>query len=216
MPKKNIKYDLKRKYQRYFELGLILSIFLLIAAFRYFPDIDINELKSSEGVADIINVEDIIITNEIKLPPPPPKPEIPVESPLDEDLDDIIFEDTEIDFAEKMEKPKLIDDDKIEDITLPFYLVEKEPELIGGIAALQKNIVYPEIAVKGGIEGKVYLEIVIGLKGEIEEVKVVRGIGGGCDEAAIDAVKKSKFIPGMQRGKPVRVVMTIPIRFKLN
>lgn len=90
------------------------------------------------------------------------------------------------------------------------------PEIIGGLSALQQMASYPEIAVKAGIQGKVFIETAISKDGNPEEIKVLEGIDAGCDESAIEAVSKIKFLPGKQRGKPVRVILVIPILFVLN
>ncbi len=96
---------------------------------------------------------------------------------------------------------------------LPF--AEQMPKPVGGIKALYKKVVYPEIAQKAGVEGKVYLLAFIDENGNVEDVKVIKGIGAGCDEAAINAVKASKFIPGKSKGKPVKVKMSLQFKFKL-
>ncbi len=98
------------------------------------------------------------------------------------------------------------------------YLAFSEvmPEPIGGIGAIIKNIKYPEMAIRTRIEGKVYVLAHIDENGIAEEVKIVRGIGGGCDEAAIEAVKKAKFKAGQNKGKNVKVKLTMGITFKLN
>lgn len=94
--------------------------------------------------------------------------------------------------------------------------VDEMPEPIGGIAAIQRNIKYPEIARRAGIEGKVYILAYIDENGNVTKTTVLKGIGGGCDEAAINAIKKVKFIPGRQGGKPVKVQVSIPVIFKLS
>lgn len=90
------------------------------------------------------------------------------------------------------------------------------PAPIGGLAAIYKEISYPEIAKRAGIEGKVYLIAFINKNGNVDDVKVIKKLGGGCDEAAIAAVKKSKFEPGTSEGKPVNVKLSLQIQFKLN
>ncbi len=98
-----------------------------------------------------------------------------------------------------------------------FYVaVEQMPEPIGGIQAIQANIVYPEIAKRAGIEGTVYIEVFVDENGTVVKTAVVRGVGAGCDEAAMTAIQKMKFQPGLHRGKPVKVRLAIPIRFRLN
>ncbi len=92
---------------------------------------------------------------------------------------------------------------------------EVMPEPIGGIGSIIKNIKYPEMAKRSRIEGKVYVLAHINESGNAEEVKIVRGIGGGCDEAAIEAVKKAKFKAGQNKGQNVKVKLTMAITFKL-
>lgn len=96
-----------------------------------------------------------------------------------------------------------------------FIVVEQMPEPIGGMKAIYDAIVYPEIAKKAGIEGRVVLQFVVDEEGNVTEPRVIRGIGGGCDEAALNAVKDLKFIPGMQRGRAVKVQFQLPIVFRL-
>lgn len=102
-----------------------------------------------------------------------------------------------------------------------FVIVEQMPEFPGGQKALMQflagEIEYPEIAKKAGVEGRVFVQFVVRPDGSIEEVAVVRGIGAGCDEEAIRAVKAMpKWIPGKQRGEPVSVRYSMPIVFKLR
>lgn len=98
------------------------------------------------------------------------------------------------------------------------YLIAADvmPEIVGGLYAIQSKIVYPETAKRSGIQGKVFVLAFIDENGDVKEAKIIKGIGGGCDEAAMNAVKQVKFIPGKQEGKPVKVQVTIPILFKLQ
>jgi len=96
-----------------------------------------------------------------------------------------------------------------------FVAVEEMPEPLGGISEIQKKIVYPELARKAGIEGKVYILAFIDETGKVTDAKIIKGIGLGCDEAALNAVLDTKFKPGKQRGKPIKVQITIPITFKI-
>lgn len=97
-----------------------------------------------------------------------------------------------------------------------FVVVEEMPELIGGLAELQKKISYPEEAREAGIEGRVYVQFIVNENGDVENPRVIRGIGGGADEEALNAVKQAKFKPGYQRGEPVRVQFSLPFVFQLN
>jgi periplasmic protein TonB len=95
-------------------------------------------------------------------------------------------------------------------------VVEDMPELIGGLAELQRNIRYPDRARRAGIEGRVIVQFIVNEAGKVENPVVVRGIGGGCDEEAIRAVQNASFKPGKQRGKPVRVQYSLPVIFRLQ
>lgn len=86
----------------------------------------------------------------------------------------------------------------------------------GGMTELAKNIVYPEEAKTNKVTGKVFVQASIDANGIVTETKVIEGIGSGCDEAAVNAVKNTKFKPAIVDGKNVASEVTIPIMFKLD
>ena len=90
------------------------------------------------------------------------------------------------------------------------------PSLVGGLDAFQRSITYPALCRAAGIEGRVYVRFVVGTDGSVGDAEVVRGIGGGCDEAALEAVEAARFTPGYQRGRAVRVRMALPVTFRLR
>ena len=96
----------------------------------------------------------------------------------------------------------------------PFAQVMPEPK--DGLESIYKQIKYPEVAQKAGVEGKVYLLIYINENGDVDDVKVIKGLGAGCDEAAIEVIKNTKFNPGKDNGTPIKVKLSLPITFKLN
>ena len=109
----------------------------------------------------------------------------------------------------------------LQDVDEVFTVVEEPPAPKGGMESyveyLTENLRYPKSAREAGIEGKVWVEFVVNDFGEITEVKAIKGIGGGCDEAAAEVVRKSApWIPGKQRGEAVKVRMVIPIHFKIG
>ena len=114
--------------------------------------------------------------------------------------------------TEKITPPK--ENKVVEEEPAFFVAVEEMPELIGGIKGLQSKIVYPEIARRVGVEGKVIVQAIVDETGNVVSVNTIKGIGSGCDEVAMDAVRNSKFTPGKQRGKTVKTQVTIPIVFK--
>lgn len=102
-----------------------------------------------------------------------------------------------------------------------FQYVEQMPEYPGGTismdAYIKQTLKYPEAAQKKGTSGKVYIKFVVDIDGTITDASVVRGISDECDEEALRVVNSMpKWKPGRQRGRPVRVVFTIPINFKLS
>lgn len=94
--------------------------------------------------------------------------------------------------------------------------VEEMPEPIGGMFSIQEKIIYPEIAKRAGIEGKVFVLAFIDEKGNVVQAKIIKGIGAGCDEVALNAIKETKFIPGGHNGRTVKTQVSIPIVFKLQ
>ena len=101
-----------------------------------------------------------------------------------------------------------------EDPYLAF--AEVMPQPVGGLEAIYKKITYPEIALKGGLEGKVYLLVYINENGGVDDVKIIKGIGGGCDEAATNAVKDVKYTPAKNKGVSVKIKLSLSIVFKLH
>ena len=90
------------------------------------------------------------------------------------------------------------------------------PTVVGGHAVLMDRIKYPEIARKAHIEGTVLLDVVVDTNGAVADVKVKKGIGGGCDEEAVRATKTLRFTPGYTDGKPVRMKIVLPVRFAMR
>jgi protein TonB len=216
--KKTDKADLKQRYPLFVEIGMVLTLALLIVAFRL--DMSANDdFQVSLEEQEVVQMEEIQQTTQIEKPPPPPRPPVPVEVPDDEVLDDVELDlDVSLDLDEMVDLPPPPPpaEDKEEEEPEIFVIVEQSPELIGGLPALQSKIRYPEIAKKAGVEGRVYLQFVVDEQGNVHDPIVTRGIGAGCDEEAIRAIMEAKFKPGKQRGKAVKVKMSLPITFKLK
>jgi Ca-activated chloride channel family protein len=103
-----------------------------------------------------------------------------------------------------------------------FTAVEQMPEFIGGQLGLEAfikaSISYPKKAKENGISGTVYLSFTVDRNGKVTDIKVVKGIGGGCDEEAIRIIKltSGKWKPGKQNGKPVKVLINMPVTFLMK
>ena len=90
----------------------------------------------------------------------------------------------------------------------------------GFYRAIAEDMKYPLEARRMGIEGSVFVEFTVNVDGSLSDFRVVKGIGGGCDEEAIRIIylsqEKNKWHPGMQKGKPVKQKYTLSIIFKLG
>ena len=94
--------------------------------------------------------------------------------------------------------------------------VDVMPEPIGGIEELYKNVVYPQSAKDANIQGKVVVKAIIDEKGNVVNTEVITSVNEDCDKAAVEAIKKTKFTPGMKDDKSTKTEVTIPIIFKLQ
>lgn len=90
------------------------------------------------------------------------------------------------------------------------------PEPVEGLTAVIKKIQYPAIAKQAGLEGKVFVMAYVDEKGNVDDVKVLKGVGGGCEEEVIRVLKTTKFKPGMNNGQPVKVKTSLSFAFKLK
>ncbi|MEQ9307842.1 MAG: energy transducer TonB [Balneolaceae bacterium] len=213
--RKQAGVDLRRSYNLLLQFGLIVALLFIIGLVKinlYSAPPQAIAIEEQEEVV----MEEVIQTKQIETPPPPPRPPVPVEVPNDEIIEDEILDlDAELDLDGPLDlpPPPPPSDDEEEDF---FVVVETMPQLQGGLADLQRKVRYPEMARRAGIEGRVTVQFIVNEQGRVENPRVIRGIGGGCDEAALEAVKQAKFSPGMQRGRPVRVQYSLPIVFRLQ
>ena len=214
--KKNPEVNLERKRGLFLQIGLVVSLLLVLVAFEYKSyektDYSLGQLQMDDLEEEIIP----ITKQEVKPPPPPPPPPEVIEIVEDEvEIEnEIEIEDTESDEDEEIE----IEEEDDEEF---FMVVENMPEFPGGDLGLmkyiQKNVKYPPIAKEYNITGKVYVSFIVDRQGKVTNVKIVRGVDKNLDAEAVRVVKSlPKYKPGKQRGKAVRVMFTIPINFTLN
>ena len=102
-----------------------------------------------------------------------------------------------------------------------YSVVEQMPEFPGGDKGFHQfiadNVKYPVEAKEKGIRGIVYVNFIVEPDGSVFDIRVLRGIGGGCDEESVRVVESMpKFKPGMQNGEAVRVSYTVPVIFRLE
>ena len=102
-----------------------------------------------------------------------------------------------------------------------YMIVDEMPEFLGGDKGFHQfiadNVNYPAEAKEKGIRGIVYVNFIVEPDGSVSDIKVLRGIGSGCDEEAVRVVESMpKFKPGIQNGEAVRVSYTVPVIFRLE
>jgi len=95
-------------------------------------------------------------------------------------------------------------------------VVDEMPEIKGGLSALYEEIEYPKKAVRSNISGRVYLQVIVDENGQPRNPKVIRDIGGGCGEAAAEAITKVDFKPGKQDGEAVKVKYSLAVTFRID
>lgn len=223
--KKSPKANLENKKLMFTQIGLIISLLVAWLAFEH-KSYDKRELDESLLNREVVLDEEMVeITKQEEQKPQPV--EVPKQTTQIEIVqDDVETEDLNInadvqqdEVIEVYEAPEIIDDEVVEQEI--FQIVEEMPSFPGGEAKLMeyvsKNIKYPQIARETGIQGRVFVGFVVEPDGSISNVKLLRGIGGGCDEEAMRVIKSlPKWKPGKQRGKAVRVSYQIPVFFKLQ
>lgn len=210
--------DLRKFYIITLETALVIVLLIFLGAFKINWAVEPEKIELVE-TQEVVEMKEVIQTEQTKAPPPPPRPAVPVEVPNDEIIEEqAISIDAELNLEDKLEVPPPPEEPEKEeeDASDFFVVVEKMPELKGGLASIQNKIKYPELARKAGIEGRVIVQFIVNEKGKVENPVVLRGIGGGCDKEALRVVRQAEFSPGMQRGRPVRVRYTLPVIFRLE
>lgn len=226
--KKSEKADLENKKGFFFQLGLIISLGLTLVAFEY-KSYDKLEYQDMSGGKNADTPEEMIqITQQQNTPPPPAPPATTTVINIVENdaiVEDDLSIDAEADDNTAMEEYKApvvatqAAEEEVAEAEI-FTVVEDAPAYPGGdearIKFLMENIKYPQMARESGIQGTVYVTFVVERNGSVTDVRVLRGIGGGCDEEAIRVIQAMPaWNPGKQRGKPVRVQFNMPIKFTL-
>jgi len=221
--KKTEHADLDKKEFFFFSISLFITLIMVLGAFEYKQ----YEKPVMELVSRNTNTfEEMLDVPATEIPPTPEvivqQPrlvEVPDEQQIEDEVkfvfDVEVTEDTKIQEAVITEAPKV--EEETEEI---FTIVESTAEPKGGLAAfyqsISEQIKYPAQARRMRVEGKVFVEFIVGKDGKITDVKAVKGIGAGCDEEAVRIIANSPpWNPGKQRGKPVRQRMVLPIIFRL-
>ena len=220
---KKYRYEAFKTTRRLaFSIGLFLSLLFVVGLFEWKSYEGLGGMELAVNAEDFEELLDIPVTEQ---PPPPPVKKIQqpniIEAPVEE-----LIEDIELDFDVEITEESVIEEFDAEGLEEfmeeeadeIFTIVETQPQPHGGMAAFMayvaENMRYPDAALRARVQGKVFVQFVVNADGSLVDFKVVKGIGAGCDEEAIRVLKGSpNWLPGKQRGKPVRVRMMVPVFF---
>jgi len=221
--KKTDSASLSKKSGLFFNVGLFLSLLIVLVAFEW-KDYDDGALVDLGQVQD--DFEDLMEIPPTEQPPPPPpkiqQPEI-IEVPDEEEIEEEIEVDLDVEITEdEVIEDIIVEEAPEEEVAEEIFQIVEDPAMPpGGYAAFYeyvgKKMKYPSQARRMGIEGKVYVQFVVDKDGTLTDVKAVKGIGAGCDEEAVRVIQAApKWSPPKQRGKPVKQRIILPITFKLG
>lgn len=218
--KKNRKFDLESKRKLFFLTGLIISLTLILLAFRGTTEVKEIEIPTSGFITEpepvIIPITREPAEKKIALPKFKLYNEIVIvenEVPMPEA--DFTFDEPGDPLPDPIKVKEEADEESI--VLFPHQM----PEFPGGMKSLNRwlsmNIKYPETAQEMNIAGRVYLNFVVDKDGSISNIKITRGVDPLLDQEAIRVISSMpKWKPGLQNGKPVRVAYNIFVTFQLN
>lgn len=195
--------DIKEKAGEYMRVGWVCSLVVAIAATLFIPECARRPYRPRVGV----EVTAIDLPPEMKQlaePPPPPKPKMPVEAETAEEAEEMTIDPTDFTGFEKAPPRPPTE-------TPDFVPFDTPPEPV----YITKPI-YPEIGRMAGMEGTVYLKLLLDTTGYVIDVRLIRSLNPAFDEAAMKAARTWRFTPAKQRDKPVRVWLGYPVRFSLR
>ena len=208
---RNPKFDLKLQSRTVFEQAMALSLALCSMVFLTYQTFEVQAYEGS-GETEIIQIEDIPETQQLKKPPPPQRPQIPIATESEDIPDDVTIMDTDIDLDAPPPPPPPPPGRAGYEESPIFLAWEEAPQLIKMVKPS-----YPEIARKAGVEGKVILQIVVDERGNVLEAQVIVAQPPGIfEDAAIEAIMQWKFKPAKQRDKPIKVRMGQTMDFTLK
>ena len=225
--KKTPKANLESKRPTWLLVGYVVVLAFMFVAFEWTRDIKID--TSGRIVENVFEQDmEIPLTRQPEVTPPPPPQVTPINDVLTIIDDDATAEETNFASLEETGEdvvikhiPVTVDEEVVVEDDI-FVVVEENPQFPNGGTAgllqyLGKNIKYPTIPQENGTQGRVTVQFVVNKDGSIVDVKVIRGVDPYLDKEAVRVISTMpKWIPGKQRGVPVRCKFTVPVTFKLQ
>jgi periplasmic protein TonB len=238
-------YLLRKLYTKHVNRALLVAVAILVAGMVYPLVSGYYAQKRSKYIEKSAGAEFLAMDKPKEEAPPPPPPPPPPPAALEQKVKFVapvvtteeVVEDVDIfnqddlnkstvnepvavaeEFTEAPVQQEVIE---VEETKPVFTIVEEMPSFPGGDESrnkyLAENIKYPQNALENGIQGTVYVSFVVDSKGNVTDAKVLRGIGGGCDEEALRVIRMMpQWHPGKQNGKQVRVLFNMPVYFKIQ
>ena len=225
--KKTPKANLESKRPTWLLVGYVTVLAFMFVAFEWTRDIRVD---TSGRINENVFEQDmeIPLTRQPELTSPPPPQVTPINDVLTIIDDDATAEETNFASLEETGEdvvikhiPVTVDEEVVVEDDI-FVVVEENPQFPNGGTAgllqyLGKNIKYPTIPQENGTQGRVTVQFVVNKDGSIVDVKVIRGVDPYLDKEAVRVISTMpKWIPGKQRGVPVRCKFTVPVTFKLQ
>ncbi len=225
--KKTPKANLENKRPTWLLVGYVTVLAFMFVAFEWTRDIRVD---TSGRINENVFEQDmeIPLTRQPEVTPPPPPQVTPINDVLTIIDDDATAEETNFASSEETGEdvvikhiPVTVDEEVVVEDEI-FVIVEENPQFPDGGTAgllqyLGKNIKYPTIPQENGTQGRVTVQFVVNKDGSIVDVKVIRGVDPYLDKEAVRVISTMpKWIPGKQRGVPVRCKFTVPVTFKLQ
>ncbi|MDO9575299.1 MAG: energy transducer TonB [bacterium] len=195
--------DIKEKGGDYLKLGWVCALAIAVVAVLFIPECAPNPYQPKVE-AGVITMELPPEMKQLAEPPPPPKPKMPVEAETAEEVEQTTIERTDFTGFEKAPPPPSTE-------TPDFVPYDTPPEPV-----YITKPKYPEIGRKAGVEGIVYLKLLLDTTGYVLEVKIFKSLNPAFDESAAKAARTWRFTPAKQRDRAVRVWLGYPVRFTLK
>ncbi len=224
-PKKNPKVDIHSRRSVIFPFSLSVSLILVICAFKIVAPERRSPKRPDPPKEDFFTVAIPVTVHpqEPKVQPLRDKPRVVTPDLSNLRVVEVTHEPedhTPVDQEQPVYTLPIIEIPTEKPVDSVFRIVEKAPVPIGGYSAfyklLNENMEYPRKAKQREITGKVFVSFTVDRLGNVQDIEVLKGIGGGCDEEARRVIALTKWEPGKQRGKPVRVRMVLPVVFDLQ
>ena len=209
---RNPRFDLKEKSKNVFDQAMALSLGLITMTFLTYQTFEVRVVEMDHSF-EAIELEEIPETVQLKKPPPPQRPQIPIATESEDIPEDVTIMDTDLDLDAPPPPPPPPPGARQRQEDSPIFMAwEEAPQLIKMVTPE-----YPEIARKAGVEGQVIMQIVVDEEGNVLQADVVFAQPAGIfEEAAIKAMLQWKFKPAKQRDKAIKVRMGQRMDFSLK